>query len=151
MNTLKLGLIATLFAATTVYAQAPADAPKGDHAQKKQERFKAADKDGDGKISRDEANASLPRIAKNFDAIIFGYYDGPRLMYVARTRNGFTPTSREKLFKRFESLEINECPFANLPEAKSGRWGQGLTAEKMKECRWLRPALVGQFEFQLPA
>ncbi len=25
---------------------------------------------------------------KNFDAIIFGYYDGPKLMYVARTRNG---------------------------------------------------------------
>jgi hypothetical protein len=23
----------------------------------------------------------------------------------------------------------------------------GLTAEKMKDCRWLRPALVGQFEF----
>jgi ATP-dependent DNA ligase len=32
-------------------------------------------------------------------------------------------------------------------EAKSGRWGQGLTAEKMKDCRWLRPRLVGQFEF----
>jgi bifunctional non-homologous end joining protein LigD len=25
--------------------------------------------------------------------------------------------------------------------------GQGLTAEKMKDCRWLNPALVGQFEF----
>jgi ATP dependent DNA ligase C terminal region len=36
---------------------------------------------------------------------------------------------------------------ANLPEAKSGRWGEGLTAEKMKECRWLKPVLVGQVEF----
>ena len=44
-------------------------------------------------------------------------------------------------------LEIDECPFANLPEAKSGRWGQGLTAAKMAECRWLKPVLVGQFEF----
>ena len=35
----------------------------------------------------------------------------------------------------------------NLPEAKSGRWGQGLTAEKMRECRWLKPQLVGQFEY----
>jgi ATP-dependent DNA ligase len=34
----------------------------------------------------------------------------------------------------------------NLPEAKSGRWGQGLTKEKMHECRWLKPVLVGQFE-----
>jgi bifunctional non-homologous end joining protein LigD len=35
----------------------------------------------------------------------------------------------------------------NLPEARSGRWGQGLTAEKMKDCKWLLPRLVGQFEF----
>ena len=34
-----------------------------------------------------------------------------------------------------------------LPKAKSGRWEQGLTAAKMKECRWLKPVLVGQFEF----
>ena len=25
--------------------------------------------------------------------------------------------------------------------------GEGLTAEKMRECRWLKPSLVGQFEF----
>jgi len=53
----------------------------------------------------------------------------------------------EQLFKRFRRLEIAECPFANLPEARSGRWGEGLTAEKMKECRWLKPVLVGQVEF----
>jgi Ca2+-binding EF-hand superfamily protein len=32
------------------------------------ERFKAADKDGDGSLTREEATA-MPRIAKNFDAI----------------------------------------------------------------------------------
>ena len=25
--------------------------------------------------------------------------------------------------------------------------GEGLTAAKMKNCRWLRPVLVGRFEF----
>lgn len=35
----------------------------------------------------------------------------------------------------------------NLPESKSGRWGAGLTRTKMAECRWLKPKLVGQFEF----
>jgi ATP-dependent DNA ligase len=35
----------------------------------------------------------------------------------------------------------------NLPEKKAGRWGAGLTAKKMVNCRWLRPELVGQFEF----
>jgi DNA ligase D-like protein (predicted ligase) len=71
-----------------------------------------------------------------FDALVFGYYEGSKLLYVSRTRNGFT-RMREELLKRFRGLEITECPFANLPEARSGRWGQGLTAAKMAECRWL--------------
>jgi ATP-dependent DNA ligase len=74
-------------------------------------------------------------------------YEGKQLMYVARTRNGFTTASRRSLFEKFRGLEMPECPFANLPEARSGRWGQGLTKEKMRDCRWLKPVLVGQFEF----
>jgi ATP-dependent DNA ligase len=85
--------------------------------------------------------------AKNFDALIVGYHDGNKLIYVARTRNGFTPSSRANLSKQFTALGIDDCPFVNLPEAGSGRWGQGLTAEKMRDCRWLKPVLVGQFEF----
>ena len=85
--------------------------------------------------------------ANNFDAIIFGYYVGAKLMYAGRTRNGFTPVGRHQIFKRFRGLEINECPFVNLPETKSGRWGVGLTAAKMKDCRWLKPVLVAQIEF----
>ena len=68
-------------------------------------------------------------------------------MYAARTRNGFTPSSRAELFKKLKPLEIADCPFANLPEKKAGRWGAGLTAAKMAECRWLKPVLVAQFEF----
>src|SRR5262249_19564866 len=74
---------------------------------------------------------------KNFDALVIGSYDGDRLMYAARTRNGFTPSSRAALFKKLKPLEIKECPFANLPETKAGRWGAGLTAAKMAECKWL--------------
>jgi DNA ligase D-like protein (predicted ligase) len=84
---------------------------------------------------------------KTFDAVIIGYYDDDRLIYAARTRNGFTPATRNQLFKKFARLENSECPFANLPEARSGRWGQGLTRAKMAECRWLKPILVGEFEF----
>jgi DNA ligase D-like protein (predicted ligase) len=84
---------------------------------------------------------------RGFDALVFGYYEGDRLIYAARTRNGFTPRLRETLARRFRSLETAECPFANLPEEKSGRWGTGLTAAKMRDCRWLRPVLVGLFEF----
>jgi DNA ligase D-like protein (predicted ligase) len=84
---------------------------------------------------------------KNFDALVIGYYEGSDLIYAARTRNGFTPASRTELFKKIKPLEIKECPFANLPEKKAGRWGAGLTAAKMTECLWLKPRLVGQFEF----
>jgi bifunctional non-homologous end joining protein LigD len=87
------------------------------------------------------------RGTKTFDALVFGYYEGKKLIFAARTRNGFTPLSRAQLFKKFKGLEIDECPFANLPEAKSGRWGQGLTKAKMAECQWLEPVLVAQVEF----
>jgi DNA ligase D-like protein (predicted ligase) len=82
-----------------------------------------------------------------FDAVVFGYYEGESLIYVARTRNGFVPSIRASLMKRFRELKTGDCPFVNLPESKSGRWGQGLTKEKMKECRWVKPELVAQFEY----
>jgi len=85
--------------------------------------------------------------ASSFDALVIGYYEQDRLVYAARTRNGFTPASRLELLKKLKPLETTECPFSNLPEAKSGRWGAGLTAAKMKDCRWLKPEIVGQFEF----
>ena len=68
-------------------------------------------------------------------------------MYAARTRTGFSPASRVALFSKFQELEIPDCLFANLPEPQSGHWGQGLTEAKMKNCRWLKPVLVGEFEF----
>ena len=40
--------------------------------------------------------------------------------------------------KRLRQLETDVCPFANLPEPKGGRWGAGLTADKMKEGRWIK-------------
>jgi bifunctional non-homologous end joining protein LigD len=85
--------------------------------------------------------------AKSYDALIFGYSEGNKLIYVAKTRNGFTPRSRLDLYKRLSKLEIYGCPFPNLPETRGGRWGAGLTAAKMAECRWVKPELVGQFEF----
>ena len=62
--------------------------------------------------------------ANTFDALIFGYYDGDRLMYAGRTRNGFTPIVRQQVFKKFRGLAIKECPFANLPEAQERSLGR---------------------------
>jgi ATP-dependent DNA ligase len=42
---------------------------------------------------------------------------------------------------------VPNCPFVNLPETHKGRWGDGLTAEDMEKCFWIRPELVAQIEF----
>lgn len=85
--------------------------------------------------------------SRTFDAIIFGYYDRDQLLYAGRTRNGFTPILRKQISDLLRGRAIKECPFVNLPQSKVGRWGLGLTAEKMKDCCWVQPDLVGQFEF----
>jgi len=82
-----------------------------------------------------------------FDALIVGYYEGKELRYAARVRNGFTPATRQQVFRKLKGLTRPDCPFVNLPEARSCRWRQGLTKAKMADCRWLAPTLVGQFEF----
>jgi DNA ligase D-like protein (predicted ligase) len=82
-----------------------------------------------------------------FDSLIIGYYRGADLVYVARVRNGFVPASRREVFAKIRGLLSNKMPFVNLPDEHPGRWGEGLTAEKMKQCVWLRPETVVQIEF----
>jgi DNA ligase D-like protein (predicted ligase) len=82
-----------------------------------------------------------------FDSLIVGYYDGDKLMYVARTRNGFVPASRRHVFSKLKNLVTPTCPFANLPETRRSRFGEELNAEKMKKAVWLRPEAVAQIEF----
>src|SRR5437016_7950632 len=82
-----------------------------------------------------------------FDSLIVGYYDGEKLMYVARTRNGFVPASRRQVFSKLKHLVTPACPFVNLPETKRSRFGEELNAEKMKKAVWLRPEAVAQIEF----
>ena len=80
-----------------------------------------------------------------FDALIVGYYEGEKLYYVGKVRNGFVPQVRREVYRKFKGLEIDTCPFANLPEKKRTMWA--LTKEEMKNCRWLKPELVAQIEF----
>jgi ATP-dependent DNA ligase len=79
------------------------------------------------------------------DALIVSYYEGDRLLYAAKVRNGFVPQLRREVASRFKGLEIDTCPFANLPERKRTQWA--LTKEEMKNCVWLKPELVAQIEF----
>ena len=81
------------------------------------------------------------------DSIIVGYHRGKDLVYVARVRNGFVPASRRQVFQKLRHLVSSKMPFVNLPDEHPSRWGESLTAEKMKECVWLRPEAGAQIEF----
>ena len=79
-----------------------------------------------------------------FDALIVGYYQGEKLYFAAKVRNGFVSRGRREVFQKLKPLEASECPFANLPEKKRTPWA--LTREEMKNCRWVRPELVAQID-----
>jgi bifunctional non-homologous end joining protein LigD len=85
--------------------------------------------------------------AHGFDALLVGVYEKKQLNYVAKVRNGFVPKTRDDIYPLLKQREIKKCPFVNLPEQKGSRWGEPLTAEKMKKCRWVKPALVCQVGF----
>jgi bifunctional non-homologous end joining protein LigD len=85
---------------------------------------------------------------KNFDALLVGYYQGKQLMFAGKVRAGFTPALRASVWKQIKLVaEVEKCPFVNLPNAKTGRWNEGVTAEDMAELRWLKPKLVAQIAF----
>jgi hypothetical protein len=69
--------------------------------------------------------------------------------FLARVRNSFVPASRPQVFERIRHRVSPTMPFVNLPDTHKSRWGDELTAEKMKGCVWLRPEAVAQIEFRV--
>jgi ATP-dependent DNA ligase len=86
------------------------------------------------------------RGANGFDALIIGFivvrisYSPPASAPDLSQRPGATSTHTS-------GLKITKCPFVNLPQKEPGRWGQGLSAEKMKSCVWLDPETVVRIDF----
>ena len=81
-----------------------------------------------------------------FESLLVGVYEQDALKFVGKVLNGFTPALRSPIARLFPELETRRCPFANLPEKRKG--GEGLTAEQMRRCRWLRPELVVRVAFR---
>jgi bifunctional non-homologous end joining protein LigD len=80
-------------------------------------------------------------------ALIVGYYEKGKLLCASKVGTGFTEAMLKDLHKRLQPLRIEKCPFANLPEQRKGRWGQGITKAEMAKCTWVRPRLVCQVRF----
>jgi bifunctional non-homologous end joining protein LigD len=81
------------------------------------------------------------------DALLVGFYAGKELRFAGAVRAGLIPATRRWLHEEINVLEVQKCPFANLPDKRLGAWGQGMTAEKMKNCRWLKPRIAAEIEF----
>jgi bifunctional non-homologous end joining protein LigD len=56
------------------------------------------------------------------DALIVGYYEGDKLMFASKVRNGFVPRLRREVWAKLKHLQTDTCPFANLPEKKRTQW-----------------------------
>lgn len=82
----------------------------------------------------------------SIDALLVGYYEGTKLRFAAKVRAGLVPHSRRELAGKLAPLRIPQCPFSDLPSAKS-RWGGGVTADQMHEMWWTKPELVAQIRF----
>jgi len=80
-------------------------------------------------------------------ALVLGYYEGSRLMFAGRVRSGFNTVSRRYLSVALRERGADVCPFANLPQPKHGRWGEGVTKEDMDKIQWVTPEIVVQVEF----
>ena len=84
---------------------------------------------------------------KHFGSILVGYYRGKELVYAAKAGSGFTDSALARFHELFQAYRRPTCPFVNLPVQEAGRWGQGITPQKMKRCTWLEPVLVCQVRF----
>lgn len=62
--------------------------------------------------------------ARGFDALLVGVYENKELVFVAKVKNGFVPRVREEIFPSLKALQTTNCPFKNLPEKSSSRWGR---------------------------
>ncbi len=71
----------------------------------------------------------------------------------ATFRNRWTLETREFFERRSAAAQVvrdvsvrpqdvDNSPFANLPDDKKSRWGAGITAEEMREMQWTSPQLV---------
>jgi len=84
---------------------------------------------------------------QHFGALMLGFYKGKKLQFCGKVGTGFDEKVLKILYSQFEGIPRDECPFANLPEKRSGHFGAGVTAAEMKRCHWVKPQMVCQIKF----
>jgi bifunctional non-homologous end joining protein LigD len=85
--------------------------------------------------------------ARNFQSILVGYYEGDKLLFAGKVRQGFNPYLRGTLLQSMRRRLTSKCPFLNLPSSRTGHFGEGITNKEMKDLCWVKPQLVAQVSF----
>jgi len=99
------------------------EAMHGEMRAKGMERWKAADKDGNGSLSRDEAKASMPHLADNFDQID-GNKDGQVSADEMRAfRKAGPHHDGGHMQQKFKAADTNGDGSLDLAEAQTGMPG----------------------------
>ena len=83
----------------------------------------------------------------SFQSILPGFYEGKKLIFCGKVRQGFNPAVRTRLMKEMRSLPTKKCPFSNLPTSRKSHFGEGITGDEMTQLRWLKPKLIAQVSF----
>jgi len=65
---------------------------------------------------------------KNFDALLVGYYEGDKLIFAARLRNGFVPTTRDTVLRYFKKLHTKNV---RSPICRRARKDGGAKASRL--------------------
>ena len=84
---------------------------------------------------------------KRLELLLVGYFENGKLLFAGKVHQGLNPANRRHLLKILQPLNVEKCSFANLPTAKSGHWGEGVTAEEMGDYAWLRPKTLAEIKF----
>lgn len=84
---------------------------------------------------------------KYFGSLIVGVYEKGKLVCTGKVGTGFNDNLLRSLHAQFKKVAAETCPFSNLPDKQTGKWGQGITNSIMKSCHWLQPVLVGQVRY----
>jgi bifunctional non-homologous end joining protein LigD len=83
----------------------------------------------------------------HFGALLVGVYEKGKFLYAGKVGTGFDQKRLALLAAQMEPLKIAECPFSNLPQPRTNRWGGGLPASEMRLCTWVEPKLVCEVQF----
>ena len=81
------------------------------------------------------------------ESLVVGYHEDGKLRCAGKVRQGLNTRNRRELHALLKPLLADVCPFANLPNSKKSHWGEGITAEQMKEIQWVIPKVVAQVRF----